>query len=131
MIVLQKATTNTNLVFTLNEDVTLSSPVFLFVFSKGGVDYPVISTDLATTAQKARFNKFTITEGASDPTNGSFIIGSTGVYELVIYEQSSSTNLDPDSATGVVERTLARVIDSETSNYIEHNITTTYVEHSI
>lgn len=130
MIILQKATTNTELVFTLNENKTLSSPYYLFVFSKGGNDYPVISTDLATTAQQERYNKFTITEGSSDPTNGSFIIGSTGVYELNIYEQSSSSNLDPDNATGLVESTLARVIDSESSNYIEHTISINYIEHT-
>lgn len=130
MIILQKATSNTNKTFTLKENSTLASPVYLFVFSKGGNDYPVICTDLATTAQKERFNKFTIVEGVDDPTNGSFIIGSTGVYELNIYEQSSTTNLDPDNATGLVETTLARVIDSETSNYIEHTISVSYTEHT-
>lgn len=131
MLVIQKATANTNLILTLKENTTLSNPYYLFVFSRGGNDYPVISADLATTAQKERFNKFTITEGSSDPTNGSLILGTPGVYELTVYEQSSSTNLDPDNATGVVERMQARVIDSETSNYIEHVINTSYIEHSI
>lgn len=108
----------------------MSSPVYLFVFSKGGNDYPVISTDLATDSAKARYNKFTIIEGASDPTNGSFILGTTGVYDLNVYEQSSTTNLDPDNATGLVETTLARVIDTETSNYIEHTVTVSYTEHT-
>lgn len=101
------------------------------MFSRGGNDYPVISADLATTAQKERFNKFTITEGASDPTNGSLILGGTGVYELTVYEQSSSSNLDPDNATGVVERMQVRVIDSETSNYLEHTISISYLEHTV
>ena len=132
MIILQKATTNTDLILTLTENTTLSSPVYLFVFtSVANVDYPVISTDLATVAQKARYNKFTIIEGASDPTNGSLILGNTGVYDLVVYEQSSATNLDPTLATGVVERTLARIIDSEVSNYVSHEIDVTYAEHSI
>jgi len=109
----------------------LSSPVYLFVFSKGGNDYPVISTDLATDSAKARYNKFTIIEGSSDPTNGSFILGTTGVYDLNVYEQSSTTNLDPANSTGLVETTLARVIDTETSNYIEHTINVTYTEHTL
>jgi hypothetical protein len=131
MIILQKATTNQNLILTLKENTTLSNPVYLFVFSKGGNDYPVIGTDLATAAQKERFNKFTIIEGASDPTNGSLIIGNPGVYELNVYEQSSTTNLDPDSASGLVETTLARVIDSETSNYTENIIAVSYSENVI
>jgi len=128
---LQKATTNQNLILTLKENTTLDTPVYLFVFSRGGNDYPVISTDLATAAQKERFNKFTITEGADDPENGSLILGATGVYELNVYEQSSSTNLDPDNSTGIVETTLARIIDSETSNYTENVISVSYSENVI
>lgn len=128
---MQKATTNQNLILTLKENTTLDTPVYLFVFSRGGNDYPVISTDLATAAQKERFNKFTITEGADDPENGSLILGATGVYELNVYEQSSSTNLDPDNSTGIVETTLARIIDSETSNYTENVISVSYSENVI
>ena len=131
MIVLQKATTNQNLTFfNLKDDSTLLNPTYLFVFSKAGNDYPVISSDLASSSQKEEFSLFTITEGANDPTNGSFNIGTTGVYDLIVYEQTSTTNLDPTAVgTTKVQETLARVIDSETSNYIEHIISTNYIEH--
>jgi hypothetical protein len=131
MLLLQKAATNEDLVLELTENSSLSNPVYLFVFSRGGNDYPVISTDLATDAQKARFNKFTIVEGVNDPTNGSLILGNTGVYDLVVYEQSSTTNLDPTLATNKVYTTLARLIDSESSIYVSHNITVSYTEHVI
>lgn len=133
MIVIEKSATNENLVFyNLQDDSNLSNPVYLFVFTKGNVDYPVISSDLSTAAQKAEYSRFTITEGVDDPENGSFVLGTTGVYDLVIYEQSSSTNLDPDNATKVQE-TLARVIDTETvtNSWIEHTIDLTYIEHSV
>ena len=133
MWVIQKATTNeNNILYGLKDDSTLVSPVYLFVFSKGGVDYPVILTDLATSSQKEEYSKFTLIEGADDPTNGSLILGTTGVYDLVIYEQSSSTNLDPNNAT-YVQDTLARVIDSEniSSAWIEHTIDLTFYEHSV
>ena len=133
MIILQKATTNQNLIyFNLQDDASLSTPVFLFIFSKGGVDYPVISTDLSTTAQKAEFSTFTITEGGNDPTNGDFTLGTTGVYGVVIYEQSSTTNLDPDNATKIREG-LARVIDgeNESSYWYEHTIDLSFYEHSV
>ncbi len=130
MIVFQKATTTNNLtLFNLLDDASLSAPVYLFVFSKGGNDYPVILTDQATTAQQAEYSKFNITEGGNDPTNGNFTIGTTGVYDVVIYEQSSTTNLDPSLATKI-RTDLARVIDSETSNYVEHVISVSYVEHT-
>lgn len=136
MIVLTKGTTTENNIFyNLKDDSTLSSPVYLFVFTKGGVDYPVILSDQATAAQKENFSLFDIVEGTDDPTNGEFIIGTTGVYDLVIYEQTSTTNLDPDAVgtTKVQGNHLARVIDSasESTSFIEHVIETSYIEHSI
>ena len=131
MLLLQKAATNEDLVLELTESSSLSNPVYLFVFSRGGNTYPVISTDLATASQKARFNKFTIIEGVDNPTNGSLILGNTGVYDLTVYEQSSTTNLNPSLATNKVYTTLARLIDSETSIYVSHNITVSYTEHVI
>lgn len=131
MLLLQKATTNEDQILTLEENTTLSNPVYLFVFSKGGNDYPVICTDLATASVKSRYNEFTIIEGVDDPTNGSLLLGTSGVYELSVYEQSSTTNLDPDLATGLVEQTLARLIDSESLDYIEHTINVNYTEHIV
>ena len=134
MIVLEKGQTNEDLVFTLSENTTLSNPVYLFQFiSPLNVGYTCISTDLATTAQKERYNKFTIIEGVDDRENGSLILGGQGVYELVIWEQSSATNLDPDNATGRVEQTLVRLIGTSdsTTDYIEHVIETSYIEHTV
>ena len=134
MIVLEKGQTNEDLVFTLSENTTLSNPVYLFQFiSPLNVSYTCISTDLATTAQKERYNKFTIIEGVDDRENGSLILGGQGVYELVIWEQSSTTNLDPDNATARVEQTLVRLIGTSdsTTDYIEHVIETSYIEHTV
>ena len=131
MIVLQKATTNEELIFTLTDDSTLSNPYYLFEFiSEGNTAYTCISADLATEAQKVRFNKFTIIEGVDDRTNGSLILGNTGVYRINVYEQISSTNLDVDNAS-FVEYTIGRLIDSETSNYVAHSIITEYIDHVI
>ena len=131
MIVLQKATTNEDIVFTLTENSTLSNPYYLFEFiSEGNTSYTCISADLGTEAQKARFNKFTIIEGVDDRTNGSLILGNTGVYRINVYEQISSTNLDVDNAS-FVEYTIGRLIDSETSNYVAHEIVTEYIDHVI
>ena len=115
MIVLEKGQTNEDLVFTLSENTTLSNPVYLFQFiSPLNVSYTCISTDLATTAQKPELCRYR-------------------VYELVIWEQSSTTNLDPDNATGRVEQTLVRLIGTSdsTTDYIEHVIETSYIEHTV
>jgi hypothetical protein len=131
VILLQKATTNEDVIFTLSENTTLTSPYYLFEFtSEGNTSYTCISADLATVAQQARFNKFTFIEGVDDRTNGSLILGNTGVYRVNVYEQASSTNLDVANAT-FVEYTMMRLIDSETSNYVSHEIVTEYIDHVI
>ena len=131
MIQLQKSITNTDVVFTLTENITLVAPNFLFEFiSEGNTSYTCISADLATTAQKVRFNKFTFIEGADDRTNGSLILGNTGVYRVNVYEQASASNLDVDNAS-FIDYTIMRLIDSETSNYISHSIITEYIDHVI
>lgn len=131
MIVLQKAATNEDIVFTLKENSTLTNPYYLFEFvSEGNKSYTCISADLATEAQKARFNKFTFIEGVDDRTNGSLILGNTGVYRVNVYEQVSSTNLDVDNAS-FVEYTMMRLIDAESSNYVAHEIVTEYIDHVI
>lgn len=128
MIVLDKATANLNVRVQLTDNITLVDPYYLFVFTRGGNDYPVICTELATAAERERSSKFTITEGVDDPENGSLILGTPGVYELNIYEQASSTNLDPDNATGLVVTTQARINGTSGITYIEKAITINYIE---
>lgn len=127
--------TTSDIALTLQEKVTLDDPTFLFVFTSDStsVDYAVILADTSTPgAQRDRANQFTLTEGVSDPTNGSVILGRPGMYTYKVYEQSSTTNLDPDNATGIVERGEMRLIgSSEASDFVEHQIEVTYVEHSV
>ena len=135
-MIIQKATTNTNLIVQdLANLITLSSPTYLFILTSGvNVDYAVIPVNTTPTGASGAYSSFTITEGGNDPTLGNITLGTTGVYDLVIYEQASTTNLDPDNATKIEYGTvLARVIStaSETSNYIEHVIDVTFIEHSV
>lgn len=128
MIVLEKAAANLNVTVQLTDNITLVDPVYLFVFTRGGIDYPVICEDLATTAERVRASRFTITEGINDPVNGSLILGTPGVYELNIYEQASTTNLNPVNSTGLVVTTQARINGAETITYIERDIPINYIE---
>lgn len=127
MILLTKAT-STNFVLSLAEKKTLASPTYLIIFRSDstGVEYAVIPTVVDTFGNRTEFQ---ITEGSSDPTNGSIILGNPGMYTYIAYEQSSTTNLDGDDATGIVERGEMRLIDTESTDYIYHTISTTYYEH--
>jgi len=87
------------------------------VFSNDGenVNYPVIVADTSTA--KGRFNCFDIVENdTTDLTNGVVRLTS-GYYNYEIYEQTSSTNLDPALADNLVEIGKARVVDNTVETY--------------
>lgn len=134
MIQLQKSASNT-IARPLQSKVSIASPYFLFVFTSEstGVSYAVILADESTPgAQQDRANLFTLVEGTNDPVNGSVILGYAGRYTYIVYEQASSTNLNPSLAGSILERGIMRLIGvTEASDFIEHEIEVTYVEHSI
>jgi len=110
MIHLNKGTA-TDFVVTLKEKQTLVNPYFLFYFinNTSKLKYYCIIAD--TSNFKNRFNKFTFTEGTDVPLLGELILGESGYYNYFIYEQTSATNLDPSSATNLVEQGKMRLFD--------------------
>lgn len=87
--------------------------------------YYLICAD--TSSYTDRYNKFSIIEGADDPTNGSIILGDEGFYSYNIYEQSSSSNLDPSGLTVIESGKMKLLGDNQT--FTKHSITTSYVVH--
>lgn len=118
---LKKNQTNNNIILTLTEKSTITNPVYLFRFESDQTkqSYYCISTDLATDSEKVRFNKFSITEGVSNPTNGSLILGLQGRYHFYIYEQVSTTNLDP-TGLDIVERGIMTLKGDIVSPYVSY-----------
>ena len=68
-----------------------------------------ISSDVSSFP--TRFNKFLITEttGTVNLTSGIVSLPETGFYEYSIYEQTSSSNLNTDNATGLLEIGMVKV----------------------
>ena len=125
MIVLNKGETTT-FVATLWELSTLSSPYYLFVFtsSQTKVSYYTIIANTSTNVE--RYNKFVFVEGVDDALNGKLILGKGGFYIYTVYDQSSSTNLDPDLATGIVERGKMKLMDSaDAPDFTQHAVSPT------
>jgi hypothetical protein len=92
----------TKVVVTLTEKQTLSSPFWLFVFVNEQENVPksVIVSD--ESLFKDRYNEFSLTDSfTSNLINGD--------YEYYVYEQTSSSNLDPALADNLCERGKARV----------------------
>lgn len=132
-MLLQKATNNTNIALTLYEKTTLSPVYYLFEFQNDQtkVKYYQIFTDVSTTGSaRERANLFNIEVVNSGSGANKIILGNAGLYNYTIYEQSSSSNLDPAGLT-VVERGKMRLIGTEATQYTAHQITRTYVAHEV
>lgn len=117
-----KLTTNTTqtVYLTLTEKVSLSNPKFLFEFinNESQSKYYCISANLS--AFKERFDSFSIILMAS-PNN---LIGqinlSVGEYDYNVYEQTSTTNLNP-TGLNKLENGKCVVFNSSPSTITEYN----------
>lgn len=123
MIVLNKNQT-TNFVATLYELSTLTNPNYLFKFTSDQtkVSYFTIIADIST--NKTRYNEFNFIEGVDDAVNSSLILGKGGFYSYEVYEQVSSTNLDPSGLTKVEEGKIKLLDSTYTPSYTQHTNTT-------
>lgn len=124
MINLIKGEVN-EMILTLTEKVTVTSPVFLFHFKH----QTLVSENafiLADNSQYTeRYNLFSFTEGSN--TAKTF---QEGIYYYTIYAQADVDNLDPDLADEEVERGICRVTTSRTS-FTQYNPNTTYSQHGV
>lgn len=103
MLSFVKTSSNT-IVVTLAEKTTLTGTVYyLWKFvndQDGSIDY-CIATDLSLYTY--RYNKFTITDQANPTPLSGQVSLQTGFGKYYVYEQASSTNLDPTGLTQVEE----------------------------
>jgi len=107
-------------VVTLSEKITIPSPNYLFEFINNQTQqkYYCISSDLSLYPD--RYNKFTIVVKTTtpDPLDGEIQIPLGDEYTYNVYEQVSSTNLDPTGLT-VVENglmTYDKILTSRVEN---------------
>jgi len=116
MQIIRKGQANT-LVFTLTENVTLTTPYFLFEITHQVDKTPIYFIATDTSSYTSWYNKFSVTEGTNNPANGQIVCTNAGQYNYRIWEQSSSSNLDPANASTLLETGIIRV-DSATSNTV-------------
>lgn len=112
--------------FTLTERVTLSSPYFLVrVKSRrtNEVKRFILNTN---TGDTSRYDKFTIIESNTENLTNSTVTLTNGDWWYDIYEQTSSTNLDENVATTLLESGILRVLDTA-DTYITSDTSETYV----
>ena len=117
-----KLETNTTklVILTLTEKVTLTNPKFLFEFinNESHVKYYCISANLS--AYKERYDSFNL-QLTTSPNN---LIGQlnlpVGEYDYNVYEQASTTNLDPLGLTKL-ENGKCIVFNSSPSSETQYN----------
>jgi hypothetical protein len=124
MLVINK-NSNNEWILTLNELATLTNPYYLFKVTsefKNVTKCFIAASDLSDYPD--RFNRFIITESDSEIlTSGTVSFEPTGQWLYEVYEQTSSTNLDPASAdnTTPLEKGKILVIGTGGVVYKKHS----------
>lgn len=105
--------TFSDVILTLSEKTTLENAVYLFEFINDETknSFCFLSSDLS--GNKERYNKFRIVDSATVLPLVGQLNFETGRYKYNVYEQSSTTNLDPTLALNLVDIGKAEVIENE------------------
>lgn len=94
------------IILTLKEKQTLTSPNYLFYFKSRGTNIEVkfvLLNNADTSTHKDRYNSFDI------PANTYFDNLGDGEFDYKIYEQTSTTNTNPALATSLLESGIMRL----------------------
>ena len=116
MILINKNTTNT-VILTLSEKTTLTNAVYLFevINDMSNAVKCFIAEDISE--NKLRYNEFEFIENATeDLLNCTFNLELSGFYKYNVYEQASTTNLNPLLALNLIDKGKLNVA-SQLSEY--------------
>jgi len=114
VLIINKNTANTQ-ILTLSEKTTLTNAVYLFeVYNDQSLvkQYFIAAN---TSTNKYRYNQFVITENATQNLLNGVISLEVGEYKYNVYEQTSTTNLNPSLATNLIDSGKMRVVTTETA----------------
>jgi hypothetical protein len=120
MIRLTKGATQ-NIILTLTEKQLLTNPNYLFVFTNRSANTEVKFVSLNNTdisQYKDRYNEFSIV------TNTNFSTALNGQYNYDIYEQTSTSNLNP-AGLNLLESGIMELVGTP-FNFTEYTTTDTY-----
>lgn len=120
MIRLTKGATQ-NIILTLTEKQLLTNPNYLFVFTNRSANTEVKFIQLNNTdisQYKDRYNEFSIV------TNTNFATSLNGQYDYSVYEQASSSNLNP-AGLNLLETGIMELVGTP-FNFTEYTTTDTY-----
>lgn len=126
MVKITVNTTNT-VALSLSEMTTVTNPYYLFsIYSEmqNEVVKNFLSSDLSTTDEKTRYNRFSIVEvgsgGVENLNTGRIRLPYNGTYLLKVYAQTSSSNLNPSLANELVHTEVLKVYGNSEGSYEEY-----------
>ena len=110
---------------TVAEKTTITNPNYLFVFKSDFTQKEVIF--IAPYVNNAEYSVFTIEEASSNLNflQGKIKLTPSGFWSYEVYQQTSSTNLVPTSAQGLVEVGKVQVLDTPYTDSIYQQQSTT------
>ena len=116
MLEITRGQANT-LVVTLKERQTLTSPYFLVRLTNQATNTSKVCICSDSSSYTDRHNSLALTESTTElPLSGQVKLSPEGDWDYEIWEQSSSTNLNPDGATTLLEVGICRVKSSTAPN---------------
>lgn len=127
MLLINKNTTATH-ILTLTERVTLPVPYFLFEFRSDVTNVPVRFIAANTSLYTERYDSFVITEtsGSNILTSGTITLNPTGQWTYKVWEQLSSTNLDPNNTVTLLETGILKVVGDSEAFYSNSDVDNTF-----
>jgi len=116
VILINKNTTN-KVILTLSEKTTLTNAKYLFevINDMSNTVKCFIAADIST--NKLRYNEFDFIENVTENLlNGTFSLTLSGFYKYNVYEQASTTNLNPLLALNLIDKGKLNIV-SQLSDY--------------
>ena len=130
LVILINENSSNTVILTLSEKTTLVGANYLFdVYNDmTNVHKYLIAQDIST--NKGRYNEFLITESVTElPLVGQIHLVNEGFYKYDIYEQVSSTNLDPTLALNLIDKGKLNFVKTATSDVTYTGNQTTFVSY--
>lgn len=118
MILINKNSSN-EVVLTLSEKTSITSPTYLFEFTNDSTKQTKVFISADYSNNKERFNVFNIIETSTEvPLTGRVSL-TVGDWKYNIYQQTSTTNLVVANSGGLVENGRVDVVgnDSELNSF--------------
>lgn len=130
MLVITRGQANT-LYVTLTEKQTLTSPYYLVRFTNLITNTSKYCICSDSSSYTDRYNALAFTESDTEtPLTGQVKLNYEGEWRYEIWEQTSSTNLNPDATTSLLETGIAVVKSSTSANtFIPYTQADTFIEY--